>query len=108
MPATGPNLPVVIQQVGKASLVQDAVQRAPETQQAVAEVAEQQRQERERTTVQQGEPSGAQNRVRADDRQRERGEREQRRDRRAKARGDKDQDSDRPGPRGGGLVDVVV
>ncbi len=111
MSATGPNLPVVIQQVGKASLVQDAVQRAPEAQQAAAQLAEQQRQERERTTVQQGEPSGAQNRVRADDRHKQRGDRQGPGSRQAKGRRDhkdKEQKSRRGGPEDGGLVDLVV
>ena len=105
MNALGPNLPVVIQQAGDVSRMQESMQRVGEAQQAAAgaEVAE--KQEKERQAISQPEHSDADNRVRADDKSR-------REDlRRAKKRRKKNDGHTKAAPpdQGGtGLVDVIV
>lgn len=101
------NFPIVLQQTGVVSKVQESVQRGPEAQQmAAAEEAAQQAKERAKS-VQKPEESAADNRVRAD----AQNPREQGGGR--KRRGSKKQQEDQgktntPRPDGGGVVDVVV
>ena len=72
MSTPGANLPLVIQQVGDVSRVQEATQRSGEVQQnsAAAEMAQQQ--EAERTGVPKTDPSAADNKIRADEREKRR------------------------------------
>jgi hypothetical protein len=100
------NFPIIFQQAGAVSKVQESVQRGPEAQQmAAAEEVVQQAKERQKS-VQQPEASAADNRVRAD----ARGPREQRQglERRGKRRKKTEEQAGALKPEGGGLVDVVV
>lgn len=72
MSSPGPNLPVVIQQAGDVSRIQENMQRVGEQQQAAASEDAANEANREQHTVQPQEPSDAENRVRADAHQRER------------------------------------
>lgn len=66
MSSSGPNLPLVIQQSGDASRLQDVVQRLGEEQQALTEMERRRQAERQKSQVQQTDRSDGQNRVRAD------------------------------------------
>lgn len=106
MSTPGANLPLVIQQVGNASHVQEVTQRAGEVSQtsAAAEVA--QKQELERTGVAKTESPAGDNRIRADERerrrQRERKKAEKERNKRLA------QEELPPEETGGGVVDVII
>ncbi len=102
MAATGPNLPLVIQQAGDVSRVQETVQRLGEQQQATALNQAQEREKVERTQVQKSEPSDGQNRVKAD----ADGHRQQEHRREKRRRKQQAEQSSQPGPapRGGGLL----
>lgn len=100
------NFPIIFQQAGAVSKVQESVQRGPEAQQmAAAEEAVQQAKERQKS-VQKPEESAADNRVRAD----ARGPREQRQGlKRREKRGKKAKEqTSAPRLEGAGVVDVVV
>jgi hypothetical protein len=101
------NFPIVLQQTGVVSKVQESVQRGPEAQQAAAaEEAAQQAKERAKS-VQKPEESASDNRVRADARNpREQGGGQKKRG--AKKQQDDQDQTKTPRPDGGGLVDVVV
>lgn len=102
------NFPIIFQQVGVVSNVQESVQRGPEAQQmAAAEEAAQQAKERQKN-VQKPESTGADNKVRADARgAREQGGQKQRR-RSGAGQGEEKEQAKPARPDGGGLVDVVV
>ncbi len=101
------NFPIIFQQAGVVSKVQESVQRGPEAQQmAAAEEAAQQAKERQKS-VQKPEESAADNRVRTDTR----GSREQRQGPKGRGgeRSKKEKEQTKAlNTEGGGLVDVVV
>ena len=65
-PTFSANLPLVIQQAGDVSRVQEAVQRLPQVHQAAATAEGAREQAREKEQVQRTDGSEAENRVRAD------------------------------------------
>lgn len=104
--APGPNLPLVIQQAPDVSRLQEGVQRTGEVQQAAAETQAAETRELQRSQVQAGEPSDAQNRIRNEEQeQRERRRREREA---ARRRGEKGESKEQEASDGGLLVDVVV
>ena len=102
------NFPIIFQQTGVVSKVQESVQRGPEAQQmAAAEEAAQEAKDRQKS-VQQPEGTDAENKVRADARG-AKGQERQRKRRRRRAEKEKETEQTKQSrPDGGGLVDVVV
>ncbi|MFH1058705.1 MAG: hypothetical protein V1797_08510 [Pseudomonadota bacterium] len=99
------NLPIVIQQSGDVSRVQEATQRAGEVQQMAAGAEVVREQARQRAAVQATRQGAADNRVGADRRGRESGGQE------PGGRGGKrpaDPEQAAPARPGGGVLDVVV
>lgn len=99
------NLPIVIQQSGDVSRVQEATQRAGEAQQQAAGAEVAREQVRQREAVQSAQRSGSDNRVSADQRGRRRGGSQ------AGGQGGKPQaQPEKPAPTrpGGGVLDVVA
>ncbi|KIX13527.1 hypothetical protein [Dethiosulfatarculus sandiegensis] len=108
MGGPGPNLPIVIQQAGDVSRVQESVQRQGEVHQAAAANESVREREKERTQVQQTGGSDAQNRIKADDRSQKR-----RRERylalKKKRKKKEEKKADKPSrSSGGGVVDVII
>ncbi|MFZ5586605.1 MAG: hypothetical protein ACOZHQ_11800 [Thermodesulfobacteriota bacterium] len=100
------NLPIVIQQAGDVSRVQEATQRAGEVQQQAAGAEVAREQVRQRQAVQSAQRGAADNRVNADQRGRGRGGSPA-----GGGQGQKRQPGqDQPAPPrpGGGVLDVVV
>ncbi|MGD9124781.1 MAG: hypothetical protein PVG60_06795 [Desulfarculaceae bacterium] len=104
MVTDGPNLPVVIQQAGTVSRVQEAAQRTGEVQQNTAANEAVEQRQRERSQVQQTQASEGQNRVRADDESR----RQKERRRQGKRKKAKKQTEQAAKDKEGGLVDVII
>ena len=106
MPVEGVNLPIIIQQAGSVSQVQENAQRVGEVQQMSASAEELERREKARNQVQHSDPSDAENRVRADGGGGGKGK-----ERRAKPKPKKTKTSQpepEPARPEGGLVDVTV
>jgi hypothetical protein len=102
------NFPIIFQQAGAVSKVQESVQRGPEAQQmAAAEEAAREAKERQKS-VQKPDSSVTDNKVRADTR----GSRERERPKQKRRRGDKQKEEPEQKKQSlsdeGGLVDVVV
>lgn len=105
----GPNFPIIFQQAGAVSKVQDVAQRAGDVQQATAGAEVAAEQERQKSQVQTTQESDAHNRVRSDQqRERDRREGKGKRRRRGGRQGqeDEEQGADSNGP--GRFVDVVI
>jgi hypothetical protein len=106
MGGPGPNLPIVIQQAGDVSRVQENAQRQGEMHQAAAANEFVKEREKERTQIQQPGGSDAQNRIKADDRSPDK--RRQRHSALKKKRKEKNKAQKSSRPSGGGVVDVIV
>jgi len=103
--AEGVNLPVVLQQTGYVTKVQESVGRAGEHEQDNAQAQAVREDKRRRQSVQKSEESDGENRVRSDEKG-SGGQKRQASGRRGKGRSAPDEDGGERG--GGGLVDVVV
>lgn len=101
--AAGPSHPIIIQQSGNVSRVQEISQRMGEHQQAAATDDNLERFDRERSQVLTSDPSASGEQVRPD----EKGKREWR-GRRAKKRKSGESETHEEAARGGGLVDVII
>ena len=101
------NLPIVIQQAGEVSRVQEQVQRVGEQQQMAAGAEVVREQAKNREAVQATQRSAADNRVRGDQRRQPGGQADDGAGGRRRTREGKDGDAP-PSPESGGLVDVVV
>lgn len=109
MSSPGPNLPLVIQQAGDVSRLNDASLRAGQESQAAAAQEVAAEQVRQREQVSRTEASDGQNRVRADARERRRKDDEQsRRKKKGGQQGRRAKGRDIPPDGPGGVVDVVA
>jgi hypothetical protein len=106
MAATGPNMPLVLQQSGDASRLQDVTQRLGEEQQAALVQQQRNQERRKQSQVQETQNSDAQNQIRPDD---DSQQKESRRERsRSGMQADKKEEPAEAARPKTGVVDVVV